>query len=90
MTKCDVINVCSFSAALDSLTRKQQADEEAVLAVLHQTGRFSCFEASENPTIAATMTRLCRKRLKTEDAGFPWTRVVAIDGVPLQRVAAAE
>ena len=65
-----------FSAGLDDLTRKQQADHIAVLRVLARTGRFSCFEASDNDVIAKTMTFLCHSSLMTtKDAGFPWTSV---------------
>lgn len=80
-----------FSAGLDDLTRKQQADHIAVLRVLKRTGRFSAFEASENDTIARMMTRLLTKSLTTvepdgtkhkhgvmlewEDCGYPWTKV---------------
>ena len=72
-----------FSAGLDDLTRKQQADDEAVIAVLRKTKRFSCFEASDNPTIASTMTRLCRTRLTTDKSGYPWTGITEIDGQPI-------
>ena len=57
-----------FSAGLDDLTRKQQADHIEVLRVLARTGRFSCFEASENATISRTMTRLIHKGCTTLDA----------------------
>lgn len=66
-----------FTAGLDDLTRKQQASTEAVLRVLKRTGRFSVFEATENQTIANTMTRLCRGPLIETDnsCGYPWTKV---------------
>lgn len=81
---------CSFSAGLDDLTRKQQADHIAVLRVLKRAGRFSAFEASANDVIARTITRLIHKGLTTvkdgvrtnhgklievDDAGYPWTNV---------------
>ncbi|MFS2047534.1 hypothetical protein ACEN9J_02995 [Variovorax sp. Varisp41] len=82
---------CSFSAGLDGLTRKQQADHIAVLRVLKRTGRFSAFEASENMVIARTMTRLIHKGLTTikdgvrtnhgklietdHSCGYPWVHV---------------
>jgi hypothetical protein len=62
-----VIHIDRFSAGLDDLTRKQQADHIEVLRVLSRTGRFSCFEASENDTIARTMTRLIHKGYTTVD-----------------------
>jgi hypothetical protein len=66
-----------FTAGLDDLTRKQQASTEAVLRVLKRTGRFSVFEATENQTIANTMTRLCHSALIETDhsCGYPWTNV---------------
>lgn len=79
------VHVDRFATGLADLTRRQQRDSDAVIAVLRRTGMFSCFEASDNPDIAATMTRLCKTRLTTdhESVGYPWTKVVAIDGVPL-------
>lgn len=78
-----------LSAGLDDLTRKQQADHVAVLRVLQKTGRFSEFEASDNPSIARTMTRLMHKGcttvnadgskkaygrlLKSTGGNYPWT-----------------
>jgi hypothetical protein len=47
-----------FSAGLDEMKRADQRDPLKVLAVLAQKGKFSCFEASENATIARTMTNL--------------------------------
>lgn len=71
----------SFSVGLDDLTKKDQANDEAILRVLRKTKRFSCFEASANPTIASTMTRLCKTRLTTDlTCGYPWAAVTAIDG----------
>jgi hypothetical protein len=68
---------CRFSAGLDDLTRKQQADPAAVLRVLHRTGRFSVFEATANITIARTMTALDAQGLITVDTspGYPWSNV---------------
>lgn len=66
-----------FSAGLDDLTRRQQGSDEAVLRVLDRTGRFSIFEATDNDTIARTMTRLQRaKFIETDNScGYPWTKV---------------
>jgi hypothetical protein len=77
------IYIDRFSAGLDDLTRKQQADPVAVLRVLKATGRFSVFEATDNDIIARTMTRLVHKgyqgygRLIEIDnsCGYPWTKV---------------
>lgn len=83
------VHIDRFSVGLDDLTRKQQADHIQVLKVLNRTGRFSCFEASENQVIANTMTRLLNKActtvnpdgkklyhgllLKTTGGAYPWT-----------------
>jgi len=73
-----------FSAGLDNLTHKQQRDDEAVLDHLRKTKLFSGFEASENETIATTMTRLCKNRITTDpDSQYPWLTVTHIDGVAL-------
>ena len=78
------VHICNFSTALDGLSRKDQADDEKVIACLRKSGRFSAFEASANPTIARTMTRLCQTRLTTDPScGYPWVRITAIDGEPL-------
>ena len=88
--------ICSFSAGLDDMKRKEQADVVAVLRVLQQAGRFSIFEATANQTIARTITRLCNKAcsivrdgvradygklIDTDNScGFPWTKVSLTDG----------
>lgn len=78
-----------FSAGLDDLTRKQQADAVAVLRVLARTKRYSAFEATDNDVIARTMTRLHHKgymhygRLiqKRGDGGaYPWTNIELTEG----------
>ena len=75
--KDGAIIIDRFSAGLDDLARTEQGDLGAVLRVLHRTGRFSCFEACENPTIAATMTTICQGGyVETKDAGYPWTKVM--------------
>ncbi len=78
----EAYHICRFSAGLDDLTRKQQGNPEAVLAVLRRTKRFSVFEATDNQIIAATMTMLCKSGWITTDnsCGYPWTNVTAIDG----------
>lgn len=58
-----------FSAGLDDLTRKQQADHIEVLRVLARTGRYSIFEATENEVIARTMDRLLWKSCRTVVGG---------------------
>ena len=72
----NVVFVDRFSAGLDDLSRKDQGNTAKVLAVLKRTGEFSCFEASENQTIAATMTRLLKSdRLESLGGAYPWTKV---------------
>ena len=80
-----MIHICCHSAGLDELTRKEQRNSEAVLAVLRQTKRFSAFEASDNAAIARTMTRLIESgRIATDNScGYPWTTVTHIDGKAL-------
>jgi len=90
------VRIDRFSAGLDELTRKQQADPKAVLRVLEITKRFSCFEASENDVIARTITRMIHKGLilkksdgtkteygqliKTTGGDYPWTTVEITEG----------
>lgn len=88
------IHIDRFSAGLDELTRRQQADHIEVLRVLAKTGRYSIFEATENQTIAKTMDRLLWKSCVTVSDGdrtehgvllvrtggfFPWTEVALTD-----------
>ncbi len=80
-----MVHICCFSAGLDDLTRKEQRDSEAVLAVLRRTKRFSAFEASDNASIAKMMTALIQSgRITTDNSGgYPWTKVTHIDGEAL-------
>lgn len=78
------MHIDRFTAGLDDLTRKQQGNQENVLAVLRKTKKFSAFEASANRVIAKTMTSLHQsRRITTEDIGYPWTKVTHIDGVEI-------
>lgn len=68
------IHVCRFSAGLDDLSLKQQADHSAVLSTLKRLGRYSCFEASENRVIAKTMGSLHERRmLNSTCEAYPWS-----------------
>lgn len=70
------IFIDSFSVGIDELPRKQQGDIAAVLRVLHEHGKFSTFEASDNDTIARTMTVICQGGyVECKDLGYPWTKV---------------
>lgn len=65
-----------FSAGLDDLSRREQADIAAVLRVLNRTRRFSSFEASENRVIARTMDALIeRGYVRTRCLSYPWVAV---------------
>jgi|TARA_Y100000310_G_scaffold324032_1_gene385353 hypothetical protein len=78
------IHIDYFGVGLEDMPRKDQANDEKVLAVLREAKRFSAFEASANNVIAATITRLCKTRLTTDiSCGYPWTEVIAIDGKPI-------
>jgi hypothetical protein len=68
--------VCSLSAGLDDMKRKDQRDPIKVLRVLSQIKRFSVFEATDNAVIARTMTKLFDWGLAASVGGaFPWTNV---------------
>lgn len=67
------VQICCFSAGLDDLTRKQQADHVEVLKVLARTERFSVFEATNNHVIAQTMGGLLDgPLLKRTGGAYPW------------------
>lgn len=90
------IFICSFSAGIDDLTRKQQADPLHILRILERTKRFSVFEATANDVIARTMTKMMHKGCKRlmpdgtrKNYGvllshiggdYPWTKVQLTDG----------
>jgi hypothetical protein len=62
--------------ALPAMRRREQRDTIHVGRAVALAGRFSCFEASANDTIARTMTVLCHNGwFDLEDAGYPWTKV---------------
>ena len=75
-----MIRIDCFSAGLDDLKRKQQADIACVLRVLEKTRRFSIFEATANDTIAKTMDRVMHDGYVTKTGGaYPWTHVALTD-----------
>jgi hypothetical protein len=77
----NAIFIDSFSSGLDDMPRKDQRDIAKVLRVLEQCGRFSVFEATDNQTIATTMTKLFHSGLIETDnsCGYPWTKVTLTD-----------
>jgi hypothetical protein len=56
---------------------KDQRDMRKVASVLAKAGRFSVFEATDNPVIAKTMDKLQASGWFEFDngPGFPWTKV---------------
>lgn len=65
-----------FSVGIDDLPKEKQRSTVEVLRVLQKHGRFSCFEASANDVIAATMRNICHGGyIETKDIGYPWTQV---------------
>lgn len=77
----------TFSTAIDDLPRADQANQLKVLAVLAQTGRFSCFEASANQTIARTMTALMRGPLVESYVPDSYKSKAESGGVSIQPIA---
>jgi hypothetical protein len=78
-----------FDCGLTDLPRAAQRDQQAVLRhIIGSGGRFSCFEAGDNPSIAKTITALCRSikggELQgfiefDESRGYPWTALRLTD-----------
>lgn len=74
--KNGAVHICCHTAGLDELTRREQKDEEKVLQALHKAGRFSVFEATDNPVIANMMEWLLKSGLiEVTPKGFPWSDV---------------
>jgi hypothetical protein len=72
----------SFSGAIGDMKPADKNDMRKVLAVLDKTPRFSCFEASERPAIANTLTDLMLSgyiEYPKPQPGFPWCRAVITD-----------
>jgi hypothetical protein len=62
------------------MSRKEQANDAAVLKLLSASGRFSVFEATATPTIAKTMDRLFDQGMLLNTGGqYPWTTVELTD-----------
>ena len=75
------IRLCSFSAGLDEMKRKDQANPVKVLRVLSKSGRYSVFEATDNQTIARTMGMLLSKGfIKATGGQYPWAEIALTDG----------
>jgi len=68
--------ICSFSAGIGAMTRKDQSSLVAVLRVLKESKRFSVFEATENQVIPRMMTRVFEKGYVRDIGGAcPWTNI---------------
>lgn len=67
------LHLCTFQEGPDVKRRtKYETVKRAVLAA----GRFSVFEACDNPTAAKHYTRLVRDpEVEVETLAFPWTAV---------------
>lgn len=79
--------MCTFSVGIDEVPVRAKDFDEQVINILRKQGRFSVFEASANKRIADVMTRLCSDggRLEVDNStGFPWTKIVSIDGIKLE------
>jgi DNA-binding HxlR family transcriptional regulator len=78
-----VVYIDSFSSGIDDMRRADQRDIAKVLRVLadQKPKRFSVFEASDNMTIARTMTRIVHEGYITTDhsCGYPWTEYELTD-----------
>lgn len=84
------LHIDRFSAGLDDLTRKEQGDQIIVLRRLSTMKRFSEFEASDNPSIARTMTNLFKEKLVESTGGsYPWTEFKLTDAGKAALAAAA-
>jgi hypothetical protein len=69
-------------SSLDHLPRKMRPTEmqEAVVAVLRRTPRYSTFEASERPDIVAVIAALERAgRVRKTESEYPWHEVEVLD-----------
>lgn len=75
----NAVHLCSFSVGIDELPRKKQRDAAEVLKVLAEHKRFSVFEATANPTIAATMDRMQGKYFKVIGGQYPWCEIELTD-----------
>jgi hypothetical protein len=66
--------VDDFSTISGNLTRKEQGDIRRVLAeVMRAKGMFSIFDATENQSIASSMTAIERSGwIKRIEHGYPW------------------
>lgn len=84
------IHIGIHDIGLSDMSRKEQADPDVVLNAIRLAGRYSIFDATANPTITRTIMDLESSRLTVDKSGsYPWINVVAIDGEPIARAAAA-
>lgn len=75
----------SFDVGLVDLPKALQSSDYAVLRVIAEAGRFSCFEASDNPRLANTVTRLLNggpgfpPMIRDVGGAYPWVEVELTD-----------
>lgn len=70
------IYIDCFTSGLEDLKRSEQKQLGKVLTVLQKKMRFSVFEATDNPIIAKTMTKIMQEGyVKDLGGGYPWTNV---------------
>lgn len=76
MKRPTTVHLCSFQAA-PPVTRR--TTYEQFRADVLAAGRFSCFEASDNPRAARFYTQLCKdptvETIKEPEFSYPWTGV---------------
>lgn len=68
------LHVCSFSGAVADLTKREQFDDEKVLAALSHNPRVSVWDMESAP-LRATLERLKNiGAITEEDEPYPWLR----------------
>lgn len=88
--------ICSLSSGLDDMKKVDQRDPIKVLRVLAACKRYSIFEATDNQSIARTISRMHNKAyvqimpddtrknygilIKTTGGQYPWTEIELTEG----------
>ena len=72
-----MIHVDRFTSLAEG-PKNKQGDPATVLRALHKAGRFSIWDATDNQTIAATMTRIVQGGYIERDdvTPYPWTKAI--------------
>lgn len=69
------VHIDYFGSAIGEMKRRDQSDNFKVLLVLKASPRFSVFDATDNQSIAKTLTRLMDLAFIEYPApqpGYPW------------------